>query len=363
MLAARTLGRLGRELARAGLDGLPSRTALPAQAAAIDAALLSDLLGRPVRSCEPLGGTSGTTDRNVLRVVGDGVPDTVFVKTAATDFGTRLFGGLARLGEVEVGFYRDLRPGLAVEAPAVLGSRFDRRTGRFAIVLEDLAARGATFVDTRTPLTADQAATALGTLAGLHGATAGRRDLPGWLRTNSEDALLPLVAAGLGRLGDKVAERDPSLVAAGGDRLLRSYRRWAPDLDADAFCVLHGDPHPGNLYLLGDRVGLLDWQAVRRGHGLRDATYALVLGLETDVRRGVERELLAGYRSALRAAGGPALGGDEAWELYRRMIAYVYVSTTFTSGLGGLQGEDIADTGLRRAVAAVEDLETVAAFG
>lgn len=44
------------------------------------------------------------------------------------------------------------------------------------------------------------------------------------------------------------------------------------------------------------------------------------------------------------------------------MAAYVYVSTTFTSGLGGLQGEEIADTGLRRAVAAVEDLETVDAF-
>lgn len=359
----RTLGRLGCELGRVGLDLLPSANALPARAADFDAATLSRLIGREVTSCAPAGGTSGTTDRSVLRLTGTDVPETVFVKSAATDLGTRLFGGLARLGEVEVGFYRDLRPSLALEAPQVIGSRFDRRTGRFAIVLEDLAARGASFVDTRTPLSPDQAAAALSTLASLHGATTGRTDLPGWLSTNSGDALMPLVTASLGRLGRKVAERDPSLTTVGGDGLLRSYSRWAPALDRDAFCVLHGDPHPGNVYLLGDRVGLLDWQAVRRGNGLRDATYSLVLSLEVDVRRAVERDLLLHYCDALAAAGGPVISAQAAWAAYRQMIAYVYVSTTFTSGLGGLQGEEIADTGLRRAVAAVEDLETVTAFG
>ena len=45
------------------------------------------------------------------------------------------------------------------------------------------------------------------------------------------------------------------------------------------------------------------------------------------------------------------------------MAAYAYVATVFTSGLGGLQGEAIADAGLRRAIAAVDDLETAAALG
>lgn len=361
--ALRTLGRLGRELGRAGWDLIPSAGALPSQAADFDAATLSQLIGRAVTACEPAGGTSGTTDRSVLRLSGEGVPATVFVKSAATDLGTRVFGGLARLGEVEVGFYRDLRPGLDVEAPKILGSRFDRRTGRFAIVLEDLAARGAQFVDTRTPLSVDQAAAALSTLAVLHAATSRRSDLPGWLSTNSGDALMPLVCALLGRLGRRVAERDPALTATGGEALLSSYGRWAGVLDRDAFCVLHGDPHPGNVYLLGDRVGLLDWQAVRRGHGLRDATYSLVLGLDVEVRRAAERDLLQHYCDALAAAGGPEITSNDAWAAYRQMVAYVYVSTTFTSGLGGLQGEEIADTGLRRAVAAVEDLGTAAAFG
>ena len=361
--ALRTGVLLGRELGRVALDLLPAAGALPRRAADLDAATVAQLIGSPVTGCAPVTGTSGTTDRSVLRLEGDDVPATVFVKSAATDLGTRLFGGLARLGEVEVGFYRDLRPGLELEAPRVWGTRFDARTGRFAIVLEDLSARGATFVDTRTPLSPDQAAAALTTLATLHGTTTGRPDLPGWLSTNSGDALLPLVSATLGRLGRRVAERDATLAASGGERLLRSYRQWAEVLDRDAFCVLHGDPHPGNVYLVGDRVGLLDWQAVRRGNGLRDATYSIVLGLETDVRRAVERDLLQHYCAELAAAGGPSITARAARSAYRQMVAYVYVSATFTSGLGGLQADEIADTGLRRAVAAVEDLGTVDAFG
>ncbi|RZI88579.1 MAG: hypothetical protein EOO67_12965, partial [Microbacterium sp.] len=66
--ALRTLGLLRRELGRAGRDLLPSSGALPAQAADFDAATLSRLIGRTVTSCEPAGGTSGTTDRSVLRL-------------------------------------------------------------------------------------------------------------------------------------------------------------------------------------------------------------------------------------------------------------------------------------------------------
>lgn len=358
MRLARTAGRLGREVGRLALDQLPP-TRLPRRAADLDPVTLSLLLGRDVRSCVPVAGTTGTTDRSVLGLTGSAVPPTVFVKTAAPQAGTRFFGGLARLGEVEVGFYRDLRPRLDLEAPEVLGSRFDPRTGRFVIVLEDLTARGAAFVDTLTALTVDQAAAALSTLARLHGQTAAHPGLPRWLTTNAGDALLPVVSAVLGRLGRVVAERDPALTARGGERLLRSYRRWAVELDREAFCVLHGDPHPGNLYLLDRTVGLLDWQAVRRGNGLRDATYLTILALDTETRRGSERDLLEHYRAELAARGGPALSAQRAWATYRQMAAYVYVATTFTSGLGGLQGSEIADAGLRRSAVAVDDLGTV----
>lgn len=345
------------------VDRLGGRGGLPKRAADLDPPTLSRLLGRDVRSVSVLGGTSGTTDRARLAVAGEGLPASVFVKMAATDTGTRLFGGLARLGEVEVGFYRDIRPGLSIEAPGLVAASFDGGTGRFAIVLEDLVARGATFVDTLTPLTLDGAAAALTTLAGLHGATHALENPPAWLGTNAGDPLLPLVSASLGRLGRRVQERDRSLFAGEGKWLLDSYGRYASLLDAGPQCVLHGDPHPGNIYLLEDRVGLLDWQAVRRGNPLRDATYFMVLGLASAVRRESERDLLDHFRGVLEAAGGPRFTADEAWLGYRRMAAYAYVAATFTYGLGGLQGDDIADEGLRRAASAVDDLDTAEALG
>jgi hypothetical protein len=357
----RSVRLLGRELGRLTMDRPRRRAGLPRRAGDLDAVTLGSLLGREVTGVEALDGTSGTTDRCRLQLSGRDVPLTVFVKTAATDTGTRFFGGLARLGEVEVGFYRDLRPQLALEAPQLMGAFFDARTGRFVVVLEDLVERGAGFVDTRTALTVDQVTAALSTLATLHGSTRGG-PRPGWLTTNSEDVLLPLVTAILGRLGTRVRERDPSLVAHDGDRILGSYRRWAPMLDLGERCVLHGDPHPGNLYLLEDRVGLLDWQAVRLGNGIRDASYLMVLGLAVDVRRQSEKDLHDHYRAELLAAGGPDVSAHDVWRRHRQMAGYAYVSAAFTYGLGGLQGDEIADSGLRRAVAAVDDLETAAAL-
>lgn len=357
--STRLLGREGLRFARDLASG--GRSAH--RAAEVDAGTLSALLGVHVRAVRALDGTSGTTDRCRLALSGKGMPASVFVKTSAPDAGTRVFGGLARLGEVEVGFYRDLRPTLEIEAPEAFAVRFDRRTGRFVVVLEDLVVRGASFVDTRTPLSIDQVAAGLSTLARLH---AGGALPPGqlrWLTSNSRDALLPVVAAALPRLGRRVRDSDVTLAAVGGDRLLGSYRRWAPLLDLGPQSVLHGDPHPGNLYLLGDRVGLLDWQAVRRGSGLRDASYLMVLGLDVEDRRRSESDLLEHYRSELAGVGGPRLASGAAWLMHRRMAAYAYVAATFTLGLGGLQGDAIADTGLRRAVAAVDDLESAAVLG
>lgn len=360
----RTGRRVAVEVGRAGVDKVRRRGGVPRQAAGLGATDLSRLIARPVAGVRPLDGTTGTTDRARLALEGDGVPASVFVKTAAVEGATRLFGGLARLGEVEVGFYRDVRPGLDLRAPLLLGASFDRGTGRFVIVLEDLAAQGAVFCDTLSRLTTDQTAAVLSTLARLHGATHGRLPAVGWLGTNSGDALLPLISGSLPRLAAKVAQRAPELVSEEAAPLLRGYRRWAPMLDEGPHSVLHGDPHPGNVYLVDDRdAGLLDWQAVRRGNPMRDVTYHLVLGMAVPDRRTHERDLLAHYAAELAAHGGPELDADECWRQHRRMAAYAYVAAVFTSGLGGLQNADIADAGLKRATAAVTDLETTALVG
>ncbi|HEX2213240.1 MAG TPA: phosphotransferase, partial [Mycobacterium sp.] len=45
---------------------------------------------------------------------------------------------------------------------------------------------------------------------------------------------------------------------------------------------------------------------------------------------------------------------------YRQGALYAYVAALITAGLGGMQAEGIALEGLRRGVAALQDLDTVA---
>jgi hypothetical protein len=51
---------------------------------------------------------------------------------------------------------------------------------------------------------------------------------------------------------------------------------------------------------------------------------------------------------------------DELWDRYRQGALYAYVAALITAGMGGMQDDGIALEGLRRAVAALDDLDTVA---
>jgi hypothetical protein len=84
--------------------------------------------------------------------------------------------------------------------------------------------------------------------------------------------------------------------------------------------------------------------------------------MTTADRQAGERDLLATYRRALAAAGGPELDADELWFRYRQGSLYAYVAPLITAGMGGMQVESIALEGVRRGVAALSDLETVAAL-
>ena len=157
---------------------------------------ISRWLGTTVTGLRRIDGTSGTTDRARLALEGPDAPASVFLKVPAAKAGIRLFGYLAGLGENEVRFYRDVRPELDLDAPTLLGSSFDRATKRFVIVLDDLAAAGATFVDARSSLDPAEVGDVLANLARLHGRFWCSTDLSSrldWVFPNRDDPLLPAI--------------------------------------------------------------------------------------------------------------------------------------------------------------------------
>ena len=95
-------------------------------------------MGRTVTSVSVIGGDAGTSSRARLALTGDGVPESVFVKMPAETAATRLMGELGRLADTETRFYKQLAPELT-GVPKSYGSAFDPLTGRFVLVLEDLA--------------------------------------------------------------------------------------------------------------------------------------------------------------------------------------------------------------------------------
>ncbi len=161
-------------------------------------------MGRTVTSVSVIGGDAGTSSRARLALTGDGVPESVFVKMPAETAATRLMGELGRLAETETRFYGQLAPELT-GLPKAYGSAFDPLTGRFVLVLEDLAVDGCEFPDTLHPLDKDQAGLIVDLLARLHAAFWGRA--PGWAYTASADSASLLTGPLLKTSARRIAAR------------------------------------------------------------------------------------------------------------------------------------------------------------
>ena len=354
---------LGRGVGRVATDALVGRRAgLPRSVAGLSDTVLSAVMGIDVNSVSVLDADAGTSSRARLALTGVGVPQTVFVKLTAQTAATRLMGELGRLGHTEVRFYRQLAPELT-GLPKAYGAAFDGWTGRYLLVLEDLPAAECQFPDTLHPLSVDQAGLIVGLLARLHatfwGLPADGAAPLGWLYTPSGDTTSMLTGALMKTSIKRLAGRTDIPVEQ-GRFIAENYRAVAALIDTPPHTVMHGDAHPGNVYFRDGKPGLLDWQAVRRGHPSRELAYTLVTNLTPQDRRSAQRELLDDYCRALAAAGGPQLDGDELWLRYRQAAMYAYVAALITAGMGGMQAENIALAGLQRAVAALEDLETIA---
>ncbi len=356
---------LGRGVQRVATDAVVrGMRPFPRTAADLDVRTVARLTNLPVTSVSVIGGDAGTSSRIRLALTGENVPETVFVKLPAQTAATRLMGELGRLGDTEVRFYRQLRPELTA-APEVYGSAFDPVTGRYVVILEDLPADECRFPDILHPLGRDEAALVLEALALLHATFWGRLSAPGqkgpldWVYSPSADHTSMLTGRLLKTSARRMAERSDIPVQV-GSFIDENYRAAAQLIDRPPHTIMHGDAHPGNVYFRNGTAGLLDWQVVRRGHPSRELAYTVVTSMTPEDRQESQRDLLDVYRHALAAGGGPDLDRDVLWHRYRQGALYAYVAALITAGMGGMQNDDIACEGLRRGVAALQELDTVA---
>jgi aminoglycoside phosphotransferase (APT) family kinase protein len=366
-LASRLLEEGARALrarVRPGADALPGR---PGE---VTAAWLSSVLGVRVTGFRLSGEEAGTTARARLALqAGEGAPRALFLKLAPPDLPTRLFVGLMGLAEREVRFYRELAAALPVRVPRCHHAVSCPRSGRFALLLDDLAEGGATFRDITRPCDVEEAAAVVVELARLHALLwrSPRFDAElAWLGAPRSGSAFRverfvterLVAAGLRRQGAALPEAQRRL----GSRLPRLRAALEAEWSRAPTALLHGDPHLGNLWFDAQGPGFLDWQVVRGGDPFRDLVYFLVLSLSVETRRARERELLRLYLEALEKEGVREIGFEEAWRRLRVAALYTWIAAVATAGAATLQAAPIVAAGLQRAGAAVQDLDPVHAL-
>jgi hypothetical protein len=377
------LGRATANLAAAGelvaavLPRLPGTG--PSSAGEVTAEWLtthvgSSTSGAVAQRVSSLDGTTGTTDRRRLAVEWNeagrsaGLPENLFVKSTPLSAKNRTMVATLGMAVNEARFYNQAAAELEGVAPHAWYAHAGAGA-RFLIVLDDIVAAGGRPYALADECDLAHAQGLVDAFAALHARFWESTRLTGdlsWVRTWSTrtgyGVLKIFYARGRrGALRRDRPEVTPAVreVSAALDRHAAAYYR---EFESGPLTLLHGDSHLGNTFAWPDgRSGLLDWQVIWRGPGLREVSYWMTAGLEPELRRAHEKDLIARYLDGLRTGGVddvPSLAA--AFDRYRLFAAEAWDATAMTVNWPGLQAQENTDAAFRRTCAAVEDLDTAA---
>jgi len=333
----------------------------------LSAALAARHPGADVAAVEVLERHEVTNAHARVRVTyrtADGAPDILFCKLPPNDDRRERIIA-SGMGQREARFYAELAPSVRMRVPDAHVALTDD-DGMFAILLEDLVSSGCEVSDGSWAIPADAAAGALEDLARLHirfADPARRAAEAPWVQV-SRPALgyaEPMLRYGIEHHRDRLTDSFVAiseLYFARHDDLQRLWHEGPPT-------VIHGDPHLGNLFLDGGRVGFLDWGIVNVNTPMRDVSYFMTMAMGVEDRRANERDLLRFYLDLREAAGLTDLTFDDAWRAHRIHAAYNVTASCqvvmFPDDITDRR-RTFADAFLARAQASLDDLEALAAL-
>lgn len=322
-----------------------------------------------VSAVKVLSVESGTTTRVRLAVAHNGpemLPRRWFVKLPSRSWRAWGITALPRLCQTEVRFYQEVARSVPVLHPAVLAAQSTCGWGT-TLVLADVTEGGALPGAPGDTFTVAQAALVVDQLAHLHACfwnVASLDDAYRWLSgpvRRWEDRLgsalaVPLMQRGLRRAGHAI----PLTLHAPALRYAHQRRQVMRCLAEGPRTLVHHDCHPGNIFWQQAHPGLLDWQLVRSGEGIGDIAYFLTTALAPETRRAHEARLLARYQQGLAAHGVAALDSARLLHRYRAHLLYPFEAMVVTLAVGGMMALESNLELIRRAAAAVEDLDAFA---
>jgi hypothetical protein len=328
--------------------------------------------GVVVRSAVVERTIEGTATKRLYRMEYDeagqaaGLPPTMWIKGGFDPGHFDLFADTL-VYMTEGRFYRELAGDVDMRLPKCFYADYDERQG--VILFEDLSVAGTEFCRSTKPVSVDLVAASNNNLARLHARWWASQQLDRWewillplredtgleyfRKTSNPEAISRRLASHRGDVVPR-AVQDPEAIYG-------SMLKLVPVIQRKPHCLLHADPHIGNVYYsAASGPGFVDFQQVRKGHWAFDYTYHTVSALTVEDRRREEAALLRAYLADLKALGIDPPDFDEAWLDYRRNVAYGLIAWLCNPEF--CQPEDINVATAARFAAAAEDLETFASF-
>jgi hypothetical protein len=292
---------------------------------------------------------------------GDG-PASLVAKLPSPD--PKVRAGSALTYRCEVGFYRDVARDVGIDVPRCMFAACNDDGTAFTLLLEDLG--DARVGDQLDGCTVEEAHAAVAQIARLHAET--------WddVTAHRFDWLIPPATAAASVTATWLPTRvDPfvgrrELDAATVD-VLRTfadgYEHWALDR-SEPSSMVHSDFRLDNLLFAppgtaGRTVTTVDWASVVIAQPLRDVAFLVGTGMEPEVRRRCERDVVASYHAALLAGGVADYGVDRCWDDYRHGLFHGPYICLMAESLAAPSERGLAmfTTMAERSAAAIRDLD------
>ncbi|MXZ90721.1 MAG: phosphotransferase [Chloroflexi bacterium] len=293
--------------------------------------------------------------------------ETVIVKLPSTDRDTLRIAKRLDLYRREYDYYRHVAPHAPIRSPALYYADFDDRSHHFVLVLEDLKAMAAP--DQVVGADVEQAKTAVRAIAKLHGHYWNQIDLlpPSFLQDPTRRKRVPMVKAvyqaNLHRTFDRFGDGFPAPMRRLAEEFGKGFIEYIEVSAAGPITFGHGDYRLDNMFFGPDDSGdfaVVDWQVCGISSGLSDVAYFLSSSVSTEIRRKLERELVAEYHDIISRMGAEGYTFEECWRGYRRSALACFLTPVIACGqfdFSSQRSQQLAEVFLSRTLTAMADLD------
>ncbi len=333
----------------------------------LEAALASWTPGVGLDAAEVIEVIHGTCTKVRIRLAPDaagravGIPEWVVMKAGFEPHSRAMH----YMHGMEVHAYADVAPDSPLRTPRCFFAAYDAEQEQGVVIMEDLRARGVTFLHPQRPQTPDAVAKRLSVLAKHHAMTWGSADIePGGRFAFAGDyiagfaSFAPLLTPEVwgsyvaSSRGAAASVRFHSLDWMKG--VLGKLGRHARSVPR---ALIHGDTHLGNLYIdIDGEPGFFD-SLPHVAPAMIEIAYHITCALDPADRREHDRALVDHYRRELIAAGADAPPLDELMHQFGLYLATGYL--IFLLNASAFQPEAINTAYTARFSSAMLDHDTI----